>query len=110
MIYDERSLGFVQASMKKRVDGNGAGLLSALQLKSGLKKKEPTFLATLVTEEDDVEGEIPSVVHDLLRRYEDVMPDQLPKHLPPRRAVDHRIELVPGAKPPAHTPYKMSLL
>ena len=33
MIYDERSLGFVQASMKKRVDSNGVGLLSALQIK-----------------------------------------------------------------------------
>ena len=47
MIYDERSPSFVQASMKKRVDSNGVGLLSALQIKFGLKKKQPTFLATL---------------------------------------------------------------
>ena len=57
-----------------------------------------------MTEEDDVEGEVPSVVLDVLRRYEDVMSDQLSKHLPPRRVVDHWIELVPGAKPPAHAP------
>ena len=63
-----------------------------------------------MTEEDDVEGEVPSVVLDVLRRYEDVMPDQLPKHLPPRWAVDHQIELASGAKPPAHAPYKISPL
>ena len=36
------------------------------------------------------------------------MPDQLPKSLPPRRAVDHEIELFPGSKPPAKSPYRMA--
>ena len=37
------------------------------------------------------------------------MPEQLPKKLPPRRGVDHAIELVPGAKPPARAPYRMAI-
>ncbi|KAI5656492.1 hypothetical protein M9H77_25285 [Catharanthus roseus] len=36
------------------------------------------------------------------------MPDELPKKLPPRREVDHQIELEPGAKPPAMSPYRMA--
>ncbi|KAL0462643.1 UNVERIFIED_CONTAM: RNA-directed DNA polymerase [Sesamum latifolium] len=36
------------------------------------------------------------------------MPDELPRKLPPKRAVDHKIELVPGTKPPARAPYRMS--
>ncbi|PKI46068.1 hypothetical protein CRG98_033523 [Punica granatum] len=40
---------------------------------------------------------------------EDVMPTELPKKLPPKREVDHRIELVPDAKPPAMAPYRMAL-
>lgn len=36
------------------------------------------------------------------------MPPQLPKRLPPRREVDHKIELEPGAKPPAKAPYRMA--
>ncbi|KAL0293503.1 UNVERIFIED_CONTAM: RNA-directed DNA polymerase [Sesamum radiatum] len=36
------------------------------------------------------------------------MPDELPRKLPPKRAVDHEIELVPGTKPPARAPYQMS--
>lgn len=37
-----------------------------------------------------------------------VMPPELPKKLPPRREVDHEIELELGAKPPARAPYRMS--
>jgi hypothetical protein len=29
--------------------------------------------------------------------------------LPPRRGVDHAIELVPGVKPPARAPYRMAI-
>lgn len=36
------------------------------------------------------------------------MPPQLPRALPPRRAIDHQIELVPGARPPAKAPYRMA--
>ncbi|KAL0554728.1 hypothetical protein IC582_008656 [Cucumis melo] len=36
------------------------------------------------------------------------MPDSLPKSLPPRRMIDHEIELVPGAKPPAKNAYRMA--
>ena len=37
-----------------------------------------------------------------------MMPEDLPKELPPRRAIDHKIVLVDGAKPVAHGPYRMS--
>ncbi|KAK4394456.1 RNA-directed DNA polymerase [Sesamum angolense] len=36
------------------------------------------------------------------------MPDELPRKLPPKRAVDHEIKLVPGTKPPARASYRMS--
>ncbi|KAL5831624.1 hypothetical protein ACOSQ4_016978 [Xanthoceras sorbifolium] len=36
------------------------------------------------------------------------MPAELPKKLPPRREVDHQIELEPGTKPPAKAPYRMA--
>ncbi|XP_048231260.1 uncharacterized protein LOC125370291 [Ricinus communis] len=61
-------------------------MVSAIQLSKGVKRKEPTFLATLKVEEE------------------------LPKKLPPRREVDHEIELESGAKPPAFTPYRMAPL
>ncbi|GJT45452.1 hypothetical protein Tco_0954167 [Tanacetum coccineum] len=36
-----------------------------------------------------------------------MMPKELPKKLPPRREVDHTIELETGSKPPAKAPYRM---
>lgn len=36
------------------------------------------------------------------------MPKELPKKRPPRREVDHMIELEPGAKSPAKAPYRMA--
>ena len=44
----------------------------------------------------------------MLEKYRDAMPDSLPKSLPPRRMIDHEIELVPGAKPPAKNAYRMA--
>lgn len=37
-----------------------------------------------------------------------MLPDELPPVLPPRRVIDHEIELVPGAKPPTRAPYRMA--
>lgn len=71
-------------------------------------KGEATFWATLVGEEEMVDGDIPDAVKDVLEEFEDVMPPQLPKGLPPRRHIDHSIELMPGARPPAKAPYRMA--
>ena len=38
------------------------------------------------------------------------MPPELPQTLPPRRAVDHKIELEPEAKCPTRLPYQMAPL
>ncbi|XP_021773341.1 uncharacterized protein LOC110737294 [Chenopodium quinoa] len=83
-------------------------LLSAMQLEKGLKRNEPTFLATLSTKEDEASGDFPPAVAELLSEFQDLFPKDLPKVLPPRRTVDHEIELVPGAKPPARSPYRMA--
>ena len=74
--------------------------LSALQFKRGLKK-DPSFLATLRELNDGEDQAAPSdptpaKVQAVLDEYKDVMPRELPKKLPPRREVDHQIELEPG--------------
>uniref|UniRef100_A0A1S4D424 Reverse transcriptase/retrotransposon-derived protein RNase H-like domain-containing protein n=1 Tax=Nicotiana tabacum TaxID=4097 RepID=A0A1S4D424_TOBAC len=85
--------------------------ISALQLKKGLKRHEPMFLATLCLE--DIErssGPIHAPMKELLLEFEDIMPQDMPKRLPPRRTVDHEIELVPGEKPPARAPNTIQTL
>lgn len=82
--------------------------LSALQCTRGIKKGQPTFLATLKEEEDSSNLELPMEISQVLEEFKDVMPPSLPKELPPKREVDHKIELVPGATPPSAVPYRMA--
>ena len=51
--------------------------------------------------------EVPNSVVKILKEFRDVMPADLPKELPPRRPIDHKIELLPGTKASAQAPYRM---
>ncbi|KAK4381520.1 hypothetical protein Sango_2961800 [Sesamum angolense] len=84
-------------------------LMSAMQVKAGLKRGEQTYLAALIEIKPDVVQEVPDEVAELLQEFKDVFPPELPKKLPPRRAIDHAIELEPGARPPAQAPYAWPL-
>ncbi|KAH7663392.1 Acid proteases protein [Dioscorea alata] len=80
--------------------------LSTLQCSKGIKKGQPTFLATLKEEEGNSSNlELPREISQVLEEFKDVMPPSLPKKLPPKREVDHKIELIPGATPPSAVPY-----
>lgn len=98
---------FVPATLQE--SDKGPKLLSAMQLKKGLRRKEETYLATIrpVISVTEATQEMPHQMQDILRDFADVMPHELPKVLPPRREIDHQIELVPGATPPAKSPYRM---
>ena len=82
--------------------------ISTLQLKKGVRKGELTFVAAMKLEPLNEEAiQEPAVVANVLKEFKDVMPPELSKTLPPRRGVDHSIELEPGVKPPARPPYRM---
>ncbi|GKV49230.1 hypothetical protein SLEP1_g55993 [Rubroshorea leprosula] len=85
----------------------GDRVLSAIQVSRGIKRGEDTYLAAL-KEYSTSSLDVPQEVQGILHEFEDVMPPELPKKLPPRREVDHAIELEPGSKPPAMGPYRMA--
>lgn len=60
-----------------------------------------TFLST-----NDLPCTTPSVVAEILQRYEDVFPKEVPPGLPPKRGIEHQIDLVPGAPLANHPPYR----
>ena len=53
--------------------------------------------------------EVPKSMVEIMGEFIEVMPSELPKELPPRRHIDHKIELLPSAKPPVQIPYRMTL-
>ena len=42
----------------------------------------------------------------MLQEYEDVFPDEVPPGLPPKRGIEHQIDLVPGASLPNRAAYR----
>ncbi|KAI3451352.1 hypothetical protein Pfo_008017 [Paulownia fortunei] len=82
----------------------------AMQITKGVKRGKPTYLATLKEEVPAVtkEEDLPPIIQNVLEENKDVMPDELPKKLPPRQEVDHKIELESGTKQPAMAPYRMA--
>jgi hypothetical protein len=59
------------------------------------------FLST-----NDLPSILPSVVFDVVKEYEDVFPEEVPPGLPPKRGIEHKIDLVPGASLPNCAPYR----
>jgi hypothetical protein len=59
-------------------------------------------------EEKDVIEVNHVLVKSLLEEFKDVFPSDLPSGLPPKRDVDHKIELQDGKEPPTKAPYRMS--
>ncbi|KAH7856309.1 hypothetical protein Vadar_006597 [Vaccinium darrowii] len=97
LIADEKQPCFVPRHAKdKRIREGTGSWISVIQVQKGPKKGEATYLATLVEIKPDVQVEVPDEVAGLLKEFADVMPPELPKYLPPRRATDHKIELLPG--------------
>ena len=54
---------------------------------------------------NDLSSTLPSVVFNVLQEYEDVFPDEVPPGLPPKRGIEHQIDLVPGASLPNRAAY-----
>ncbi|KAE8724095.1 hypothetical protein F3Y22_tig00010927pilonHSYRG00153 [Hibiscus syriacus] len=83
--------------------------LSAIQLGRGIKKGAMTYLAML-KKDDEIKktDDLPPIIREVLEENKDVIPPELPNKLPPRREVDHKIELEPGAKSSALAPHRMA--
>ena len=78
-----------------------------MQLAKGLRRGLPTYIASL-QEEDLLEGEeIPAPIKSILNEFRDVMPLELLKRLPPKREINHQIDLVHGVRP-TQAPYRMA--
>ncbi len=51
---------------------------------------------------------VPKCVKRVLDEFLDVLLEELPNELPPRRQIDHVIEMMPRVAPLAKAPYQMS--
>ena len=86
-------------------------LLSAIQLKKIVRKNDnEMFIAIVVPGQKESANRNENEINNypILKEYADIFPKDLPSELPPKRTVDHRIELSEN-KPPSIQPiYRMS--
>jgi hypothetical protein len=82
-------------------------MISAMQLKRSMRKGCQMFAITISDRDDEAEQEASLDDYPILQEYADVFPSELPG-MPPRRAVDFHIDLVPGAEPVSRAPYRMT--
>ncbi len=75
----------------------GFGMMCVMRVLDEYEPKEATKSVTSA-----------KCIKQILEKFLDVMPEKLPENLPPRRRVDHVIEVMPGVAPPAKAPYRMS--
>ncbi|KAI0514154.1 hypothetical protein KFK09_010188 [Dendrobium nobile] len=73
--------------------------------------KEESLLLALVMREPSTHKFltiVPEEVQKLLQQYKDICPETLPAALPPLRALQHQIDLLPGASLPNLPHYRLS--
>ena len=80
-------------------------IVSCIKAQKYLQKKCHAFLAHIVDKSKEVQKiqDIPEV-----RDFPDVFPEDLPG-LPPKRQVEFRIDLIPGAAQITRAPYRLAL-
>ena len=67
-------------------------------------KTEEDIKKDMVKKADpNVRGELSKI----LEGYGDIFSEKLPYGSPPRRVIDHNIEVVPGSTPPHKSPYRI---
>ena len=99
-----------QPNMTKPREKEGLVMTARKRDMRELREPNTPFFVLLYKETllaaNDLPSTLPSVVLDLLKEYEDVFPKEVPPGLPPKRGIEHQIDLVPGAPLPNRPPYR----
>ena len=84
--------------------GDNLRIVSYIKAQKYLQKKCPAFLAHIIDRSKEVKK-----IQDIqeVRDFPDVFPEDLPG-LPPKRQVEFRIDLIPGAAAIARAPYRLA--
>ena len=79
-----------------------------LMKEKGAVRKAPSIVETRAKMCKEAPVAIRTELQGLLKEYEDIFPEQLPKGRPPKRIVEFEIKTEEGATPPNKPPYRLS--
>ncbi|GJP64913.1 hypothetical protein CLOP_g21849 [Closterium sp. NIES-67] len=95
---------------KKQNEVGLSSLETLARFEKDVKRTDTGFLAIATEVENDRErtSEPPGKIKELLKEFQDILPDDLPNELPPYRTHQHEIVEEPGSKPTFRAPYRLS--
>ena len=89
-------------------------LLDYRDLKKGLNKDDRSHFVAIVnnikSNSEVTKIDMPKEILNLVNKYNEIFPEELPAKLPPRRNIEHGIELELGTSPPSRPPYRLSFV
>ena len=102
---------------KKRSSARAARFAAAHGMSEGQRRSINKIqgpkkdIITVAEREQQVLNSVP-VCHweklsQMIQKYHDIFPEQLPKGIPPTRVVEHSIKIDPGSKPSYRPPYRL---
>ncbi|GJP35057.1 hypothetical protein CLOM_g19520, partial [Closterium sp. NIES-68] len=88
----------------------GCTVETLARFEKDVKPTDTGFLAIATEVENDGEktSEPPEKIKELLKEFQDILPEDLPNELPPYRTHQHEIVEEPGSKPTFRAPYWLS--
>ena len=90
------------------IHGRTEGEKRRMLKESGPAKDTTTVKDTMKDMVEKADRAVRGELSRILEEYGDVFPEKLPYGPPPKRMIDHEIEVVPGSEPPHKSPYRLS--
>ena len=101
----------LQEEQSTRESSLEALLLNGKEYMQKLEELEVSFVVTckpkIVLTKTNI-AEFPYEIQNLLQEFHDIVVDDLPDELPPKRSISHHIDLIPGARLPNNAAYRMT--
>ncbi|GKA21563.1 hypothetical protein Tco_0701552 [Tanacetum coccineum] len=92
----------------RQTQAEGSNLFMKKTDFEGLMKTNPYVFTLMVIEENKIFSEAPLQVYPLLRKFDVVIPDDIPLGLPAMRDIQHCIDFIPGSVIPNKPAYRMN--
>ncbi|KAL3700980.1 hypothetical protein R1sor_019002 [Riccia sorocarpa] len=76
---------------------------------TAISRGDQCFLGLIrEAQSEKLDGQVPEYLRSVVHNFMDVFPEDLPAGLPPKRRIDHKIEVIPGSTPPCKAPYRLA--
>ena len=81
-------------------------------MKKSLNKSDSEHLVAIINSVENNQNlqKLPEDINNLVNRFNDIFPEELPSRLPLKRNIEHGIEIEFGSTPPSRPPYRLSFI